>query len=137
MNPTPSSRSVPFDEVAATSQSGVDAPSFVVGTNDASRAIIARQIPNAGAPAGRVLIAVFQGEQRTGGYAVEITSIERNGDVLTVTATFAEPKLDSMVTQALTSPAHVVSIAAADAKDLKVAVLLDQSGAQRARATIT
>jgi hypothetical protein len=137
VSPTPSSRSVAFGEVAATSQSGVDAPSFVVGTNDASRAIITRQVPNAVVPPDRVLVAVFQGEQRTGGYAVEITSIERHGDQLVVNATFTEPKLDSMVTQALTSPAHVVSIAAADTKDVKVAVLLDQSGAERARTTIT
>ena len=137
MTPTPASRSVQFGEVAATSQSGVDAPSLVVGTNAASRAIISRLLPNAGAQPDRVLIAVFQGEQRTGGYGVRITSIERANDQLLVTATFTEPKLDSIVTQALTSPAHIVSIAAADAKDVKVAVLLDQSGAERARINTT
>ena len=137
MSPTPSSRSVQFGEVAATSQSGVEAASLVVGTNAASRAIIARLVPNAGAQPDRVLIAVFQGEQRTGGYAVQITSIERRGDRLVVTATFTEPKLDSMVTQALTSPAHVVSVAVTDVKDLKEAVLLDGTGMERGKATLT
>ena len=137
MSPTPSSRAVAFAEVAVTSQSGIDAPSIVVGTSDASRALIARHVPNASAPVDRVLVAVFQGEQRTGGYAVQVTSIERRGEQIVVTATFTEPKLDSMVTQALTSPAHVVSIATTDAKDVKVAVLLDQTGAERARINTT
>jgi len=137
LSPTPASRSVQFGEVAATSQSGVDAQSLVVGTNAVSRALISRLVPNAGGQPDRVLVAVFQGEQRTGGYGVHITSIERRGDQLVVTATFTEPKQDSIVTQALTSPAHIVSIAEADAKDVKVAVLLDQSGAERARITTT
>ena len=133
MSPTPASRTVAFGEVAASSQSGVDTTSLVVGTSDASRALIARQVPNATPSADRVLVAVFQGEQRTGGFAVQITSIERRGDQLLVTATFTEPKQDSMVTQALTSPAHVVSIAVSDAKGVKLAILLDQSGTERAR----
>jgi hypothetical protein len=37
----------------------------------------------------------------------------------------------------LTSPAHVVSIASADAIGLRVAILVDDSGAELARTTIT
>lgn len=129
---------VAFTEVAATSQAGHDSgATLVVGLSDASRAIITRLTPNAPAPAGRVLVAVFQGQQRTGGYGIRVTAIERLGDELLVRATFTEPKPDSIVTQALTSPAHVVSIAAADATGLREAVLVDGAGAQRARINTT
>lgn len=127
-----------FTEVTATSQAGHDSgATLVVGTSDASRAIITRLAPTAAAPADRVLVAVFQGQQRTGGYGIRVTAIERRGDQLVVSAAFTAPKPDSIVTQALTSPAHVVSIAAADAKDLKDAVLLDESGTERARINTT
>lgn len=138
VTPTPSTRSVAFAEVMATSQAAHDSgATLVVGLSDASRAIITRLLPTAAAQADRVLVAAFQGAQRTGGYGIQITRIESRGDQLVVTATFTEPKPDSMVTQALTSPAHVVSIAAADAKDLKGAVLLDDSGTERARISTT
>jgi hypothetical protein len=112
VSPTPSSGSVAFTEVTATSQAGHDSgATIVVGVSDASRAIIARLAPNAAAPDGRVLVAVFQGQQRTGGYAIRVTRVERRGDQLVVSATFGSPGPGAIVTQALTSPAHVVSIA--------------------------
>jgi len=110
---------------------------LVVGLSDASRAIVTHLIPNVAIPTDRVLVAAFQGQQRTGGYGIRVTAIERRGDQLVVSATFIEPKPGSIVTQALTSPAHVVSIAAADAKGLRAAVLLDESAVERARITIT
>ena len=129
---------IAFAEVTATSQAGHDSgATLVVGSSDASRAIITRLLPSVGTPAGRVLVAAFQGEQSTGGYGIRITAIERLGDQLLVRATFTEPKPDSMVTQALTSPAHIVSIAAADATGLREAILVDGSGAQRARINTT
>ena len=88
-------------------------------------------------PADRVLIAVFQGQQRTGGYGIRVTRVERRGDQLVVSATFSQPKPDDIVTQAFTSPAHIVSIAAADATGLREAVLIDGSGAERARINTT
>jgi hypothetical protein len=42
-----------------------------------------------------------------------------------------------MVTQALTSPAHVVSIAVAETTGLREAILLDQTGVEIARARTT
>ncbi|MDP9252013.1 MAG: protease complex subunit PrcB family protein, partial [Chloroflexota bacterium] len=89
------------------------------------------------APSGRVMVVAFQGQQNTGGYAIRITSVERRGDQLLVRATFTRPGPDAFVTQVLTSPAHVVSIAAADAAGLREAILFDESGAERARATTT
>jgi hypothetical protein len=131
-------RPVPFTEVAATAQSRNDSgETIVVGTTDRSRATIARFVPSATTSDGRVLVAAFQGQQNTGGYSIRITAIERRGDQLVVRATFNGPGAGAMVTQVLTSPAHVVSIAAADAIGLREAILQDESGTERARVTTT
>jgi protease stability complex PrcB-like protein len=133
VSPAPSTRSVAFTDVGATGQAHHDSgATIVVGMSDASRAIITRLLANVTIPADRVLIAAFQGQQRTGGYGIRVTAIERKGDQLVVTATFTQPKPDDIVTQAFTSPAHVVSIAAADAAGLRAAILIDSTGAQRA-----
>jgi len=138
VSPTPSTRSVAFTEVGATGQASHDSgATVVVGSSDASRAIITRLLANVTVPADRVVIAAFQGQQRTGGYSIHITAIERRGDQLVVHATFTEPKPDAMVTQALTSPAHVVSIAATDAAGVRQAILVDGAGAERARINTT
>lgn len=110
---------------------------LAVGTTDALRATIAQQVPGAAAPAGRVTVAVFQGQQSTGGYAVRINAIERRGDQLVVRATFGAPGPSAIVTQVLTSPAHVVSIASADTTGLREAILIDDSGTELARTSIT
>jgi hypothetical protein len=131
-------RSVAFTEVTATSQAGDDSGAMlIVGTTDASRAKITQLVPGATASSARVLVAVFQGQQSTGGYSVHITAIERSGDQLVVRATFGVPGPGAIVTQVLTSPAHVVSIAAADATGVREAVLLDQSGAEIVRTSTT
>jgi len=138
VSPTPASRSIPFTEVTTTSRARHDTgATLVVGTSDASRATIERLVPSATVSAGRVMVAVFQGEQRTGGYAIRVSAIERRGDQILVRATFSAPGPGAIVTQALTSPAHVVSIAAADATGLRDGVLLDETGTERARVTIT
>lgn len=138
MSPTPSASSVAFAEVATTSQARDDSgPTLVIGTSDAARAMIARLVLGASASTGRVVVAAFQGQQTTGGYAIHITAIERRGDQLLVRATFTSPGPGAIVTQVLTAPAHVVSIAAADAAGLREAILYDESGAERARTTIT
>ena len=138
MSPSPSTRSVAFTEVAATSQTGDDSgPDLIVGTTDASRAKITQRVPGATSSAGRVLVGAFQGQQNTGGYSVQITAIERSGDQLIVRATFGVPGPGAMVTQVLTSPAHVVSIAAVDAAGAREAVLFDQTGAEVARTKTT
>jgi hypothetical protein len=110
---------------------------LIVGTTDAARAKIANLVPNATAPAGRVLVAVFQGQQNTGGYSVQITAIELNGDQLVVRATFGVPAPGAMVTQALTSPAHIVSIASADATGVREAILVDGNGVEHMRLNTT
>lgn len=131
-------KNVTFTEITYVAYGRHDSgPAIVVGTNDHWRATLARLIDGASVPAGRVAVAAFQGEQRSGGYSIHVERIERSGDQLIVHAKFAEPAPGSMNTMALTSPVHVVSIAAADAAGLKEAVLLDGTGAERAKATLT
>jgi hypothetical protein len=131
-------RNVPFSEVAYVAYGRHDTgTAIVVGTSDHWRATLARLVDGANVPADRVAVAAFQGEQVSGGFSIRIDRIERKGDELVVHATFSEPAPGSMNTMALTSPVHVVSIAAADARDLKAAVLLDATGAQRAQANLS
>jgi hypothetical protein len=138
VSPTPQAGAVAFADVATTSQASDDSgPTLVIGTSDAAQATIAQLVPGASAPAGRVMVAVFQGQQTTGGYSIHITGVDRRGDQLLVRATFTSPGPGAIVTQVLTSPAHVVSIAAADAAGLHEAILFDETGAEQARTTIT
>jgi hypothetical protein len=46
-----------------------------------------------------------------------------------------EPKDGMIVTQALTYPAHAVSVDAGLVRGIRVVVLVDESGAERARIT--
>lgn len=94
-------------------------------------------VPGVAAPSGRVLVGAFQGAERTGGYAIAIDRITRDGDRLVIRATFTVPSPGGIVTQVLTSPAHVVAIASGDMAGVRTVVLLDQSGAERARTTLS
>jgi hypothetical protein len=138
VSPTPSARTIAFAEVVSTAQARDDGgPTLLVGTSDASSAKITQLVPGATVSAGRVMIAVFQGQQSTGGYTVHITAVERSGDQLVVRATFTRPVPGAIVTQVLTAPAQVVSIDATAAAGLHVAVLLDENGAEVARTDTT
>jgi hypothetical protein len=129
---------VTFTEITYVAYARHDSgPAIVVGTNDHWRATLGRVVDETSVPAGRVAVAAFQGRQTSGGYSIRIERIERSGDRLVVHAKFGKPAPGSMNTMALTSPVHVVSIAAAEAKDLKEAVLLDQTGTERARINTT
>lgn len=131
-------RNVSFTEVATGSYGRHDTgPAIVVGSSDQSRATLRRLIDNVNIPGDRVAVAAFQGQQRSGGFAIRVERIERDGDRLIVRAKFIEPGPNDIVTMALTSPVHVVSISAGDAKDLRNAVLLDQTGTERARINTT
>ena len=92
-----------------------------------------RRVEDAGVEAVRagngLRITAYQGEQRSGGYAVRIERITRVGNELRVHARFIEPAPDSMNTMSLTYPSHTVSVdEVAD-----VIVLLDATGTERAR----
>lgn len=131
-------RPVAFADIAAAETSRhAGGPALIVASTDGARATIASLRPGVALPDGVVLIAVFQGQQPTGGFAVRVTRIERTGERLIVHATFTKPLDNAFVTQALTSPLHVVSISATDASGLRDAVLLDETGTELARASLT
>lgn len=60
--------------------------------------------PQALDPARDLGVVVLMGEKRTGGYAVEIVSVEPRDGSLLVTYRESAPAPDMMVTQALTAP---------------------------------
>jgi len=70
----------------------------------------------AGTPAPKVdfnrdmVVGVFLGTRPTGGYAVTITTVETQDADLVVTYQEAQPKPGEMLTQALTSPVHLVRV---------------------------
>lgn len=135
--PAPAQGAVAYSEVATTQASKYDGPpALMVGTTDTASVSIVALVPQAAATQGRVLVAAFEGGQRTGGYAIRIDSIERTADRLTIHATFTAPPAGGIVIQVLTSPVHVVSIAQADAAGLREAVLLDSAGTERSRTTL-
>jgi len=58
----------------------------------------------------QVLIAVFDREQSTGGFAIEVQAIARSEGGILVKVVRTVPGLGCAVTQALTQPFHIVSI---------------------------
>jgi len=84
---------------------------------------------------GRVRLTVRAGERRTGGYSISVTNVRREGARLIVRCEFGAPAPGAIVTQVLTSPAQSVSIDERAARGVHEAVLVDPSGALRARIT--
>ncbi len=65
-------------------------------------------------PSREVAIAAFQGVKPTGGYSIEIASLEEGEGRITVRLNIIEPLPKDMVTQSFTSPYHIVSISRDD-----------------------
>lgn len=131
---------VSFEEHGSVSQSGIEqsTPAIAVAVDSeakvelASLATAERPVPE-----GRIAIAVFQGQQRTGGYSVKVDKVtRRTATTLEVRAVFSSPAADAIVIQVLTSPAHIVSVASADVTGLDRVVLIDAAGEQRASVTV-
>lgn len=61
-----------------------------------------------------MVIAVFLGEQPTGGFSVTITQVEQRVDALRVVVEETAPPPDAMVTQAFSSPYHLVRLKTTD-----------------------
>ena len=57
-----------------------------------------------------MVAAVFPGTRPTGGYRVEITAARREGQSLVVEYMERRPGADAIVSQALTSPFHIVRL---------------------------
>ena len=84
---------------------------------------------------GRVRLTVRAGERRTGGHAIAVTHVRREGATLIVRCESRAPAPGAIVTQVLTAPAQTVSIDERAARGTRAAVLIDQTGAERARIT--
>lgn len=71
-------------------------------------------VPVPGAPpvdfSQNSIVAVYMGEQRTGGYSLEITSVQLTDGKLLVTVRQGRPAPGAITTQALTQPYHMVAI---------------------------
>jgi hypothetical protein len=135
---SPATQNIAFTDHGTTQQSGNDGgPRIVAAANAQARTELATLLPTLPAATDRVYIGAFAGSQRTGGYALRVDAVERTGDRLVVRATFTAPPSGAITIQVLTSPAHLVSISAPDAAGVREVVLVDQSGAERARGSVT
>lgn len=61
-----------------------------------------------------MVIAVFAGEQASGGYAIEVMNVRENDEFMMVDVEFTRPGETCIVTQALTQPFHFVVLEADD-----------------------
>lgn len=61
-----------------------------------------------------MVVAVFMGEQSTGGYSIEINQIVKEGSKIKVFYTETSPDPECMVAQMLTQPFHIVKLARQD-----------------------
>jgi len=84
---------------------------------------------------GRVRLTVRAGERRTGGHAIRVTNVRREGPKLVVRCEISEPADGAFVSQALTAPAQSVSVDERAVRGIREAVLEDATGAERARIT--
>ena len=128
-------RTVAFVDHGSTQQSGHDGGPRLVAAADAARTGLGQLA--SGAAADRVFIGVFAGTQRTGGYSVRVEKIERERDRLVVHARFVAPSPGMLTIQVITSPAQLVSIAASDASGVREAVLVDETGTERDRTSLS
>lgn len=126
-------QNIPFTDHGLTQQSDYDGSAQVVAATDPNTIGLGQL---ASRDATRLYIGVFAGAQRTGGYGIRVVRIDRTGSTLTVHATFDAPPPGAITIQVLTSPAHLVSIDRQSAAAAREIVLVDQSGAERARVTV-
>lgn len=127
-------QAVPFTDHGQTAQSRVeDGPQIVVGAAPPETGLA--ELLTTVDPA-RLYMGVFAGMRRTGGHALTVDRIERNGDRLDVFATFISPPKDALTIQVITTPAQLVSIERRSASGVREAVLLDGAGTEMARTTV-
>jgi hypothetical protein len=126
-------QAIPFTDHGSTQQSGFDGGARVVAATDPGATGLGQLVSE---DVTRLYVAVFAGSQRTGGYDIRVARIERAGSTITVRATFVTPAPGALTIQVLTSPAQLVSIERQSAASARDVVLVDQSGAERARGTV-
>ena len=125
---------VTFADHGMTQQAGNDGGAKIAASVDPARTGLGDLAP--GGMTGRLFIGVFAGSQRTGGYTVRVQTIERTADRLVVHARFVSPSPGALTIQVITSPAQLISISATSASGVREAVVVDESGTERARTTV-
>ncbi len=75
----------------------------------------ARRVPEVDF-AKQMVIAVTMGRERTGGYAIEITSVRESGNELLISVQRNKPAANAMKTQVLTAPFHYIAVPKSDLK---------------------
>ena len=62
------------------------------------------------------VVAVIMGQQRTGGFTIEIIGVESEAEKLVISIKRSSPPKGAMVIQALTTPFHIVAVPRSDLK---------------------
>ena len=135
----PSPRDLAFSvvaqgQIAADTGTLDGAPKLVVAADASGRARLERLIQKTVANDDEIiLVGVFQGVQRTGGYDVRVERVRQTGAAVDVIAAFTRPASGAIVTQVITSPFVVIDIRRVELPSGRVRfVLRDPSGAELA-----
>lgn len=124
VRPAGADPAVPFQVLSRGVQSGVAHRQFIVIRDAAAFAnwwqrATARQLPAPPQPvvdfSRSMVLAVFLGQRRSGGYRIEVADIGRDAKGLTVHVRTLAPGAGCMTTQALTQPYEMVETAATPA----------------------
>jgi hypothetical protein len=106
-------QTIPFTTVARGHHSGIEEPREAVVRTESEWKALWKTHAAEPAPAvdlaKSIVAGVFLGTRSTGGYAVEITAVERQGADVIVRYRETRPDPNMMVTQVLTAPFHIVS----------------------------
>jgi len=114
---------VAFETVEKGSQAAVIKPRTAVIRSESAwsalfREVNANRIPVPEAPkidfSTHLVAAVFAGRKPSGGYAVTVQRVTRNTEGLHIWYRLSQPAPGAIVTMALTSPYHIISVATAD-----------------------
>jgi len=103
------------EELARGSQSSVAAESMLVLRDREAFATAWRQAGQRGDPPEvdfdqHMVLAIFMGERRTGGYSVHVDAVEATEEGLRVDVEMRAPGRDCMTTQALTRPFQLLRL---------------------------
>ncbi len=111
---------IPFKTIDQGAHSGIEKPdAVVVRSQEEWRQLWQRHMaPQSPTPAlpvidfgSKMVIGVFLGQKPTGGYAIQVKSIERRPNTGPgVRVDVRKPQPSTMVTQAFTAPFHLISL---------------------------
>ena len=110
---------LPVRSLVKAAFSGIQDPKHeVIKDKAAWEAVWARHVANTKGAVPRpevdfskdMVILVAMGRQNTGGYSIQVSSVQTKGDTLEIAVTRTTPPPGTMVIQALTAPVHMVAV---------------------------